>query len=142
MPRHVPNPVTHSTGNGRGKNGRQDTGHRIVTLCRPQTTPLVPFTLSPDQVEAALNELSWRSVEEKYVEDGRLPLPGVLWLLGTLRTTEQVIPSDDQVWEWAGSGVSPCHLPHEWRRVLRNRRRRLALLLRSAAELEEVKYGR
>ena len=86
--------------------------------------------------------LSWREVEEKYVEDGRLLLPGVLELLRVLNTTPQVMPSDEQVWEWAGSGCSPCHLPHEWRRILQNRRRRLAWLLRTAAELEEdVRYG-
>ena len=85
---------------------------------------------------------SWRSVEEKYVEDEQSSLPGVLWLLSVLHSTSQVMPSDEQVWVWAGSGVSPCHLPHEWRRVLRIRKRRLAWLLRSAAELEEeVRYG-
>ena len=86
---------------------------------------------------------SWRSVEEQHVEDGRLSLPGVLRLLRVLRTIPQVMPSEEQVWVWAGSGVEPCHLPHEWRQVLRNRLRRLAWLLRSAAELEEdVRYGR
>ena len=40
-------------------------------------------------------------------------------------------------------GCRPVHLPYEWRRVLRNRKRRLAMLLRTAAELEEeVRYGR
>ncbi len=86
---------------------------------------------------------SWLSVEEKYVKDGRLSLPGVLRLLYVLDTTEQVMPTDEQAYEWAGEGLSPCHLPYEWRRVLRNRKRRLALLLRTAAELEEeVRYGR
>ena len=87
--------------------------------------------------------LSWRSVEEKYVEDERLSLPGVLRLLSVLRSTPQVMPTDDQVWEWAGEGLSSCYLPHEWRQVLRNRRRRLVMLLRTAAEMEEaVRYGR
>jgi len=87
--------------------------------------------------------LSWKEVEEKYVEDGRLSLPGVLRLLSVLRTTPQVMPSDAQAYEWAAAGLSPCHLPHEWRRVLRNRLRRLVVLLRTAAELEEdVRYGR
>jgi hypothetical protein len=87
--------------------------------------------------------LSWEDVEKKYVKDERLSLPGVLWLLSVLRTTPQVMPSDEQAYEWAGEGLSPVHLPHQWRRVLRNRKRRLALLLRTAAELEEdVRYGR
>jgi len=85
---------------------------------------------------------SWRSVEEQHVEDGQLSLPGVLRLLRVLRTAPQVMPTEEQVWEWAGSGVEPCHLPHEWRQVLRRRKGRLAWLLRSAAELEEdVRYG-
>jgi hypothetical protein len=87
--------------------------------------------------------LSWKEVEEQHVKDERLSLPGILRLLRVLRTTEQIMPSDERVWEWAGSGVSPCHLPHEWRQVLQGRRRRLACLLRTAAELEEdLQYGR
>ncbi len=86
---------------------------------------------------------SWKEVEEKYVKDERLSLPGVRELLRVLNTTEQVMPTDEQVWEWAGDGLSPCYLPHEWRRVLRGRRRRLVCLLGAAAGLEEdVRYGR
>ena len=66
---------------------------------------------------------------------------GSLWLLSVLNTTEPVMPNDAEVWEWAASGCSPCHLPHEWRRILQNRRRRLVMLLQTAAELEEdLKY--
>ncbi len=87
--------------------------------------------------------MSWKEVEERFVADERLSLPGVLWLLSVLSTTPQVMPSDEQAWEWAAAGLSPVHLPREWRRVLRNRRRRLVVLLRTAAELEEdVRYGR
>jgi hypothetical protein len=82
-------------------------------------------------------KMSWVMMEEKYVVDGRLLLPGVLELLHVLRTTPQVMPTDGRVYQWAGDGLSPVHLPHEWRRVLRSRKRRLALLLRTAAELEE-----
>ena len=55
--------------------------------------------------------LSWQEVEERYVEDERLSLPGVLWLLSVLRTTPQVMPSDEQAYEWAAAGLSPviCH---------------------------------
>jgi hypothetical protein len=87
--------------------------------------------------------LSWEEVEEKYVGDGRLSFSGVLELLRALNTTPQTLPTDEQAYEWAGEGLSPVHLPHEWRRALRGRKRRLALLLRTAAELEEeVKYER
>jgi hypothetical protein len=122
----------------------QTLSRKVKTVVRKIRTPScwfreksVPITV-PETVG-----LSWRSVEERYVKDERLSLPGVLELLHAVRTTPQVMPTDEQVWEWAGEGVSPCHLPHEWRRVLRNRRRRLVLLLRTAAELEEdVRYGR
>ena len=87
--------------------------------------------------------LSWAMMEEKYVEDGRLLLPGVLELLRVLNTTPQVMPTDEQTYEWAAEGHSPCHLPHEWRRVLRVRKGRLVCLLGAATELEEdMRYGR
>jgi hypothetical protein len=87
--------------------------------------------------------MSWTMMEEKYVEDGRLLLPGALELLRALNTIPQVTPTDQQVWEWAGSGVSPCHLPHEWRRVLQGRKGRLLLLLLTAGNLEEdLRYER
>ncbi len=87
--------------------------------------------------------LSWEEVEEQHVKDERLSLPGVLRLLYVLNTTPQVMPSEEQANEWAAAGLSPVHLPHEWRRVLRIRLRRLVVLLRTAVELEEdVRYGR
>ena len=118
--------------------------HEVAAMLRRICTPSCRFRESPVPI-SVLETVGtcWREVEEQYVKDGQLSVPGALWLLHVLRTTPQVMPSDEQVWEWAGSGVSPCHLPHEWRRVLRNRRRRLAWLLRSAAELEEdVRYDR
>lgn len=85
--------------------------------------------------------LSWAMMEEKYVVEGRLLLPGVLELLRALSTTPQVMPTDEQTGEWAGEGLSPCHMPHEWRQVLRVRKGRLVCLLGAAAELEEeAKY--
>ena len=50
---------------------------------------------------------SWKEVEERFVADERLSLPGVLWLLHVLRTTPQVMPSDEQVYEWAARVFPP-----------------------------------
>ena len=107
-------------------------------------TPNCRFRESPVPISVLETVgLSWKAVEEKYVEDGQLSLSGVLELLRVLSTTPQVMPTDEQAYEWAGEGLSPVHLPHEWRRVLRTRKDRLVCLLRTAAELEEeVKYER
>jgi hypothetical protein len=79
----------------------------------------------------------WRQDFER-----RLSVHGVLRLPYALDTTEQMMPSDAQVWAWAGAGISPCRLPHEWRQILKRRGQRLVMLLRMAAELEEeVAYG-
>jgi hypothetical protein len=116
---------------------------KVAAVVRKTRTPSCWFRESPVPV-SVLETVgwSWKEVEERFVADGRLSLPGVLRLLRVLRTIPQVMPCEEQVWVWAGSGVEPCHLPHEWRRVLRSRRRRLVILLRTAAELEEeVRYG-
>ena len=81
--------------------------------------------------------LSWDEVRGWCFADGFLPISRVLSLLDTLRTTEQVMPSDEQVSEWAGAGRNPCHLTEEWQRILKRRKRRLVGLLEKAAELEE-----
>lgn len=81
--------------------------------------------------------LSWSVVNERCANDGRLPVAGVLWLLKTLRTTDQIIPTEEQVLEWAAMGLGPYHLPAKWWQLLRRRRRRLAVLLKTAAMLEE-----
>ena len=117
---------------------------KVKAVVRKIRTPSCWFreSVEPISVPETVG-LSWRSVEERYVVDGRLSLAGVLDVLRVLNTTPQVMPTDDQVWEWAGSGVSPCHLPHEWRRALQGRKGRLLLLLLTAATLEEdVRYGR
>jgi hypothetical protein len=118
--------------------------HEVAAMLRRIRTPNCWFRESVEPISVLETVgLSWEEVEEKYVEDGRLSVSGVLQLLRALNMTPQVMPTDEQVWEWAGAGVSPCHLPRQWRRVLRGRKRRLALLLRTAAELEEeVKYER
>jgi hypothetical protein len=81
--------------------------------------------------------LTWDMVQERCAANGSLPIAEVLGLLNVLLTTEQITPSDEQVWEWAALGCEPCHLPHEWRRVLWRRKGRLVRLLQTAAELEE-----
>jgi hypothetical protein len=81
--------------------------------------------------------LTWGKVQERCAANGSLPVADVLWLLSVLHTTKQVMPTDEQVWEWAASRCDPCHLPEEWRRVLWRRKERLVRLLQTAAELEE-----
>jgi hypothetical protein len=81
--------------------------------------------------------LTWEEVRARCPDDGRLPVSGVLWLLDVLRTTKQVMPTEEQVTDWDASGCNPCYESHEWRRVLRRRKRRLVSLLRTAAMLEE-----
>ena len=122
---------------------RKLTGN-IKKVLKDIRTPSCRFRESPVPISVLETVgLSWAMMEEKYVEDGRLLLPGVLWLLSVLRSTPQVMPTDEQAYEWAGEGLSPCHLPHEWRRVLRGRKDRLVCLLRTAAELEEeLRYER
>jgi hypothetical protein len=81
--------------------------------------------------------LSWNKVQERCAANGSLPVAAILWLLNILRTTEQIMPTDEQMWEWAASGCEPCHLPHEWRRLLWRRKGRLVRLLCTAADLKE-----
>ena len=116
---------------------------KVAAVLRKTRTASCWFRESPVPISVLETVgLSWMSVEEQHVEDGRLSLHGVLDILRVLRTTPQVMPHDAQVWEWAGEGLSPCHLPHEWRRVLQGRKGRLLLLLLTAATLEEdVRYG-
>ena len=81
--------------------------------------------------------LSWDEVRG-LCSEGRLPVAGVLRRLDILRTTEQVMPTDEQVTEWDMSGCSPCHLPPRVAAVAeKHRKGRLMWLLRTAAELEE-----
>ena len=117
---------------------------KVKTVVRKIRTPNCWFRESVEPISVMNTvKMSWEEVKEKYVEDGRLLLPGVLELLRALNTTPQVMPSDEQAYEWAAAGLSPCHLPHEWRQVLRIRKDRLVCLLRTAAELEEEpKYER
>ena len=117
---------------------------KLTAVVRKTRTPDCWFHEEPVPISVLETVgLSWEEVEEKYVKDGRLSLPGVLRLLYVIDTAEQVVPSDEQAYEWAAAGLSPVHLPYEWRRVLRGRKDRLVCLLWTAAELEaEVRYGR
>jgi hypothetical protein len=117
---------------------------KLVAVRRRLRTPRCWFRENPEPISVLETVgLSWKEVEEKYVENEHLSLSGVLELLRVLNTTAQTLPTDQQVWQWAAEGLSPCHLPHEWRRVLQGRKGRLLLLLLTAANLEEdLRYGR
>jgi len=34
------------------------------------------------------------------IEAGCLPVGEIVWLLGVFRTTRQVLPTEEQVWQW------------------------------------------
>ena len=80
--------------------------------------------------------LSWRMVNEK-CSDGKMSISAAFWLLKVLRSAEHILPTEEQGWEQAATGPGPCRLSKKWRRRLHRRRRRLALLLHTAAMLEE-----
>jgi hypothetical protein len=52
---------------------------------------------------------------EKVRQGDRLSLTDALELLRVLNTTEQVMPTDEQVYKGAAEGLSSCHLSHRWR---------------------------
>jgi nitroimidazol reductase NimA-like FMN-containing flavoprotein (pyridoxamine 5'-phosphate oxidase superfamily) len=111
---------------------------RVMAVWKKIHAPDCWFHESPSPVSVLETVgLTWDHVQERCAANGRLPVAEVLWLLNVLHTTKQVMPTDEQAWEWAASGCEPCHLPHEWRRVLWRRKGRLVGLLRTAAELEE-----
>jgi len=58
--------------------------------------------------------------------------PAVLQLLAVVRTTEQVLPTEERLGKWTRG-----YPVEKWWRLLRWRRRRLLCLLRAAAEQEE-----
>jgi hypothetical protein len=110
----------------------------VQAVLREIRTPDCWFWENPEPISVLETVgLSWAEVRGRCSTDGRLPVAEVLRLLNILRTTKQIMPSREQVTEWAASGCSPCHLWAEWRRVLWSRRRRLMRLLSAAVELEE-----
>ena len=111
---------------------------KVSTVVKKHHAPDCWFHEQPSPISVLETVgLTWDMVWERCEANGRLPVADVLWLLNILRTTEQVMPSDEQVWEWAASGCEPCHLPDEWRRVLWRRKERLVRLLKMAVELKE-----
>ena len=76
--------------------------------------------------------MSWNDVSMMVGEDRRLPVSAVLHLLNVIRTTEQVMPTEERLGKWA-INVSV----DGWWRLLRGRHRRLLHLLQTAAELEQ-----
>jgi hypothetical protein len=97
----------------------------------------IPWDLVPSRSLVSVHAVALLSLMPLGTPNGRLPVPGVLRLLDVLRTTKQVMPTDEEVLEWDMSGRDPCHMTAEWRRILRRRKERLECLLRTAAELEE-----
>ena len=105
---------------------------RVAAVWKKIRTPDCWFRETPGSLRVLeMAGLSWRTVHEKCVGDGRLPLSGVLWLLKALRTAEE--PAR----QCATTGIESRDLPEKWQRLLHRRRRRLTLLLRAAAILEE-----
>jgi len=80
--------------------------------------------------------LSWRLVNEK-CSNGRLPVSGALWLLGSLHTANLILPTEEQSGKRAETRLGLFRLPEKWRRRLLRRRWRLTLLLRTAVIREE-----
>jgi hypothetical protein len=76
--------------------------------------------------------MSWDDVWRMVNADRRLPVSAVLRLLNVVRTTEQVMPTKEQIGKWA-INVSV----ESWWRLLRRRHRRLLHLLQTAAEQEQ-----
>jgi hypothetical protein len=105
---------------------------RVRAACRQIHTPDCCFHEGPHGISVwETLGMSWDDVWKMVTKD-RLPVSAVLRLLEVLRTTEQVMPTEERLGKWA-INVSVDY----WWRLLRNRRRRLLCLLRTAAELEE-----
>ena len=116
----------------------QTLDRKVMAVRKKIRTPDCWFRESPGPISVLdLVGLSWRMVNEKCSADGQLPISGVLWLLNVLRTTDQVMPTEEHAREWVARGLGPWHLSEKWRQLLRRRRLRLALLLHTAVMLEE-----
>ena len=122
----------------------QKLAREVVAVCRKIRTPDCWFRETPGTVWVLETAgLSWRTVNERCAEDGRLPLSGVLWLLKALRDHDHgymvpdMVPAAQPAWQCVVPGLGPRRLPQKWQRLLHRRRRRLTLLLHTAAMLEE-----
>ena len=105
---------------------------RVRAVCRQIHVPGCSFREGPQGV--SVWETLGRSWDDvwRLKEDGRLPVSAVLQLLAVVRSTKQVLPTEERLGKWT------INYPVEkWWRLLRHRRRRLLCLLETAAELEE-----
>ena len=115
----------------------QTLDRKVMAVRKKIRTPDCWFRELPGLVSVLAEAgLSWRMVNERCA-DGRLPISAALWLLKALRTTEHIMPAEEQAWERAATGLGACRLSKKWRRRLHRRRRRLALLLHTAVMREE-----
>jgi hypothetical protein len=105
---------------------------RIRVVCRRIHTPDCSFHEGPHGVSVMETlGMSWDDVWRMVTKD-RLPVSAILRLLEVLRTTEQVMPTEERLGKWGFyEGVE------RWWRLLRHRHRRLLHLLQTAAEREE-----
>ena len=106
---------------------------RIRAVCRKIHTPDCWFHEWPHGISVwETLGMSWEEVRRMLGKDRRLAIPAVLRLLNVVRTTEQVMPTEERLGKWAKfDGVDA------WWRLLRGRHRRLLHILQTAAELEQ-----
>ena len=104
----------------------------VRAVCRNIHLPGCSFREGPQGVSVwETLGMSWDDAWRLKV-DGRLPVSAVLQLLAVVRSTKQVLPTEERLGKWT------INYPVEkWWRLLRHRRRRLLCLLETAAELEE-----
>jgi hypothetical protein len=85
--------------------------------------------------------ISWEDIR-RLLEDGKLPLRHVLWLLGVLLNGEMRPPTAEEVRMSGPLAWAETRTVEEWHEMLKRRRRRLVRFLRTAARLEEdVAWG-
>ena len=105
---------------------------RLRAVCRRIRWPDCCFGEGPHGVSVwETLGMSWDDIW-MLTEDKRLPVSAVLHLLNVVRTTEQVMPTEERLGKWA-INVSV----DSWWRILRGRHRRLLYLLQTAAEREQ-----
>ena len=108
---------------------------KVRAIRKKIRTPDCWFRESPGVVSVlGMTGLSWRNVHDRFAENGRLPISGVLWLLEVLRATK---PTKEQARTWTTVGGEPIRPSSKWQRRLDHRHRRLVQLLHTAVLLEE-----
>ena len=105
---------------------------KVRAVCRQIHTPKCSFSEGPSGVSVwETLGMSWEDVW-RLTEDGRLPVSTVLHLLIVVRTTKQILPTEERLGKWTrGYSVG------SWWRLLQRRHQRLLCLLQAAAEREE-----